>query len=119
MISEHSAAAGGNVMGVERHPTNGILLLLSAMVKTSEQQAMVFPKIKAALQAVRDYAEATVEGGNLSWIYMNYADKSQQVLEGYGPENVARLQKVAATHDPEKVFQTLCPGGWKIPETGA
>ncbi|KAK6196699.1 hypothetical protein LQW54_011267 [Pestalotiopsis sp. IQ-011] len=119
MISEHSAAAGGNVMGVERHATNGFLLLLSAMVKTSEQQAMVFPKIKAALQAVKDYAEVTVDGGNLSWIYMNYADKSQQVLEGYGPDNVANLQKVAAKYDPEKVFQTLCPGGWKIPEIGA
>ncbi|XDG10327.1 hypothetical protein ABKA04_009942 [Annulohypoxylon sp. FPYF3050] len=84
MIAELSIAGGGNVMGVEHHTSNGILFLLSAMLKTSEQKAFAQVKVHQAVEAVREYA-ATIEGdGNLPWIYMNYADKSQNVLGSYG-----------------------------------
>lgn len=116
LICDHSAAAGGNVMGVERHASNGVLFLLSAMLKTAEQQALVHHKVKAAVEGVKEFAGATVEGGNLPWIYMNYADMSQDVLQSYGVENLDKIRKAAEKYDPERVFQELCPGGWKIPK---
>ncbi|KAI0838426.1 FAD-binding domain-containing protein [Hypoxylon sp. FL0890] len=112
-IAELSAATGGNIMGIERHPTNGVIFLLSAMMKTSEQKAFAHPRVKASIEAVKEFA-ATIEGGNLPWIYMNYADKTQDVLGGYGIENVRKMKEVSAKYDPQQVFQRLCPGGWKI-----
>ncbi|KAK8047712.1 hypothetical protein PG996_015776 [Apiospora saccharicola] len=41
--------------------------------------------------------------------------QSQDVLGSYGPENVDKMRQVAAKYDPDRVFQKLCPGGWKIP----
>jgi hypothetical protein len=113
-ISEHSAAGGGNVMGLEHHASDGVLFLLSAMMKTPEQQIYARSKVKEAVESVKAYA-GTIDGnGNLPWIYMNYADKTQNVLQGYGTKNVKRLKETAAKYDPQEIFQSLCPGGWKV-----
>ncbi|KAK6845942.1 hypothetical protein PG987_001130 [Apiospora arundinis] len=114
VVSEHSAATGGNIMGVERNTGNTILFQYGAMMKTAEQAAFVSPKLQAGLREIRDFA-AEVEGGLMDWLYMNYADKTQDVLGSYGPENVDKMKQVAAKYDPDRVFQKLCPGGWKIP----
>ncbi|KAK3376566.1 hypothetical protein B0T24DRAFT_222372 [Lasiosphaeria ovina] len=48
------------------------------------------------------------------WTYLNYADKSQRVLESYGVENVGKIREAARKYDPAEIFQRLCPGGFKI-----
>ena len=83
------------------------------MVRTPEQEAFVHPKVQAWVQAVKEFA-ATIVDGNLDWIYLNYADKSQDPLASYGIENLKKMRKVAAKYDPEQVFQKLCPGGFKL-----
>ena len=113
LFGRRSAEVGGNVMGVEGQEQNGLLWLAVAMVRTPEQEAFAYPKVKAWVQAVKDFA-ATIENGNLEWIYLNYADKSQDPLASYGVENVKKMRDVAAKYDPEQVFQKLCPGGFKI-----
>ncbi|RYP50624.1 hypothetical protein DL768_003906 [Monosporascus sp. mg162] len=113
VVAEYSAAAGGNIMGLERNTDNAILFQYSAMMKTADQAAFVYPKLKAGVQAVKDFA-ASVDGGLMEWLYMNYADKSQDVLRSYGSENLEKMRKVAAKYDPDQVFQKLCRGGWKI-----
>jgi hypothetical protein len=102
-------------MGVERQPHNGILFLATAMVKTPEQEAFAYPKVKAWVDSVREFA-AGIEGGLLEWCYLNYADKSQDPLASYGQENLKLLREVAGRYDPGEVFQKLCPGGFKISE---
>lgn len=113
LFGDRCLAAGGNVMGLERHKHNGILFLAVAMVKTPEQEAFAAPKVQAWIQAVKDFA-STIEGGLLPWIHLNYADKSQAVLQSYGEENVRQIREVATKYDPDQVFQKLCPGGFKI-----
>lgn len=113
IFGERSAKAGGNAMGVERQAHNGLLFQAAAMVRTPEQEAFAYPKIKAWIEDVREFA-STIEGGNLEWVYLNYADKSQDPLGSYGVENVKKLKEVAAKYDPDQVFQKLCPGGFKI-----
>jgi hypothetical protein len=83
------------------------------MVQTPEQEAFARPKVQAWLQEVRDFA-ATIEDGNLEWTYLNYADKSQDPLSSYGPENIRKMKDAAAKYDPDQVFQKLVPGGFKI-----
>ncbi|KAI0391299.1 hypothetical protein F5Y17DRAFT_468321 [Xylariaceae sp. FL0594] len=115
LFGENSARAGGNAMGVERQETDGLLFQAAAMVRTPEQEAFAYPKIKAWLEAVREFAAAEVEGGGLlDWVYLNYADRSQNPLGSYGPANLKRLRDVAVRYDPDGVFQKLCPGGFKI-----
>ncbi|KAK4113194.1 FAD-binding domain-containing protein [Canariomyces notabilis] len=117
VIAQRSAAAGGNMLGVEKQTANGLLLVAVGMVRTAEQEAFLQPRLRAWVQAVRDFAATLQVGdgdGNLDWIYLNYADASQDPLASYGTENVEKLRSVAAKYDPDQVFQRLCPGGFKV-----
>ncbi|KAI0185945.1 hypothetical protein EV127DRAFT_514865 [Xylaria flabelliformis] len=114
LFGENSAKSGGNAMGVERQKVDGLLFQAAAMVRTPEHEAFAYPKIKAWLEAVREFATAEVDGGLLDWTYLNYADRSQDPLRSYGAANVKRLKDVAVRYDPDGVFQNLCPGGFKI-----
>lgn len=126
IVAQRTKAAGGNIMGTERITENAVLFSYSAMMRTAEQATWVYPKLKKGVEEIRGFA-AGVEGeggegggkggkgGLTDWLYMNYADSSQNVLGSYGVENVEELRRVAARYDPERVFQKLCPGGWKIP----
>jgi FAD/FMN-containing dehydrogenase len=48
------------------------------------------------------------------WIYVNDADKGQDVFGGYPVENVKALQRIRQKYDPDRVFTDLMPGGWKV-----
>lgn len=48
------------------------------------------------------------------YIYQNYAYITQDVFEGYGPESMAKLQKVQREYDLEYVFEDLQPGYFKL-----
>lgn len=48
--------------------------------------------------------------------YLNYADASAKVIEGYGATNVQALQAAKRKYDPKNVFGTLVKGGFKVPE---
>ncbi|KAK4234829.1 6-hydroxy-D-nicotine oxidase [Achaetomium macrosporum] len=118
IFGQNSVAAGGNVMGVERQPHNGILFLATAMLKTPEQEAFAYHKVKAWVESVKEFAQG-IEGGLLEWRYLNYADKSQDPLASYGEANLELMREVAAKYDPDGVFQRLCPGGFKLSEVKA
>lgn len=113
LYGQRSEAAGGNIMGVGKQTINGLLLVAVVMVKTSEQESFAYPRVKAWIDSLKEFA-ATIENGSLPWLYLNYADQSQEVLASYGDENVRRMKDVAARYDPLQVFQKLCPGGFKI-----
>ncbi|KAK3295294.1 uncharacterized protein B0H64DRAFT_322350 [Chaetomium fimeti] len=117
IMGQNSVAAGGNVMGVDRQPHNGVLFLATAMVKTPEQEAFAYPKVKAWADAVAEFSRG-IEGGLLEWRYLNYADKSQDPMASYGEANIKLMKEVAAKYDPEQVFQKLCPGGFKLSQIG-
>ncbi|KAJ5936915.1 FAD-binding domain-containing protein [Penicillium verhagenii] len=106
---------GDNIMNVSAQPVNGLLFVAVAMVRTPEQEAFVYPRLRAWVEALKAFAtDVDPDYGNLEWVYMNYADKSQKVLESYGKENLKLMRAVAARYDPGQVFQTLCPGGFKL-----
>ncbi|GKU03201.1 fad containing protein [Fusarium langsethiae] len=113
IFGQRCVEAGGNVMGVERHQHNGILFLANVMVRTPDQEVFARPKVKAWVRDLCEFAD-TIEGGNLEWTYLNYADKSQNPLGSYGPENIRKMKDAAAKYDPGQVFQKLVPGGFKI-----
>ncbi|KAH6838552.1 hypothetical protein B0I37DRAFT_394174 [Chaetomium sp. MPI-CAGE-AT-0009] len=117
IVAQKSLAAGGNVMGVDRQQHNGILFLATAMLRTPEQEAFAYPKVKAWVDSVEEFSRG-IEGGLLEWRYLNYADKSQDPMATYGEANIKLMKEVAAKYDPEEVFQKLCPGGFKVSQIG-
>ncbi|KAI0441389.1 hypothetical protein F4803DRAFT_552156 [Xylaria telfairii] len=110
---QKSASTGGNIMGVENQAVDGLLFVAVVMVKTLEQEAFAYPRVRQWVDDLKAFA-SRIENGILTWVYMNYADKSQAVLQSYGAENVRRMKSVAAQYDPDQVFQKLCPGGFKL-----
>ncbi|RYP42470.1 hypothetical protein DL767_000158 [Monosporascus sp. MG133] len=113
VFARHSIAAGGNVLGLERNTSDGILLQMNTMVKTLDQKEFAYPRVKACIRAVEEYA-ATIDGGLLEWLYLNYADESQDVLRSYGAQNLEFMRAVSRKYDPQQVFQYFCPGGFKL-----
>lgn len=106
----------GNVLGLEQNKHDAILIQASASVRTPELEEWVRPKVRAVVDSTRAFA-ATIDGGVVPWIYLNYAHPSQDVLQSYGPDNISLICETASKYDPEGVFQHLCPGGFKLPVT--
>lgn len=50
----------------------------------------------------------------LRYRFMNHASFTQTVLDTYGPENVERFRSVAATYDPQGIFQELQNDGFLL-----
>jgi hypothetical protein len=46
--------------------------------------------------------------------YMGDAAGFQSIFPGYGATNHQGLINIAKKYDPERVFQTLMPGGFKV-----
>ncbi|KAI0205335.1 hypothetical protein F4808DRAFT_473377 [Astrocystis sublimbata] len=122
IFGQMSTQSGGNVIGIDRQPHNGLLWLAIVRVRTPELDKHAYSLVREWVRAVREFAAsaANIEGGdgNLPWIYLNYADKTQDPLSSYGWENVKRMKEAAAKYDPREVFQTLCPGGFKLSTVG-
>ncbi|KAI9711343.1 MAG: hypothetical protein M1820_002330 [Bogoriella megaspora] len=72
--------------------------------------------IESFIETVNQRLDAALEAEGLKsdFYYMNDADSGQPVFEGYGCDNVNRLQSIRDKYDPKKLFTTLLPGGWKV-----
>ncbi|UPX11163.1 uncharacterized protein EKO05_0001785 [Ascochyta rabiei] len=116
-FSKHSVEKGGNVLGLDKETDNVVMLLYDIAVKTPELEVLAREKLQASGQAMKDYAASL--DGLVDFTYLNYADRSQDPLHGYGAENVAKIRAAAAKYDFERFFQTRVPGGFKISRVGA
>lgn len=103
---------GGNMLGIEDQGdvimwTGGVFISTTG-ADTAVAQAEL-NVMSAKIQAFAESLDAHVD-----LVYLNYADASQDPLGSYGPENVRHIRDVAAKYDPEGLFQTRVPGGFKV-----
>jgi hypothetical protein len=112
IAKERSNATGGNVMGLDSVDDNALLWLITAAVQTAEQLAIVTPYISGLSADAEKYAQAN--GGHVDWIYLNYADPTQNPLASYGAENVAFMKAVSKKYDPNFIFQNKVTGAWRL-----
>lgn len=102
-----------NVLGLDTSLTkNAVLFLLTLKTKTAADEAVIHARGGVFFAKVEEAAKAS--GNSLPWVYLNYANPSQDVLGSYGVENVKFLRFVAAKYDPQGIFQRRIPGGFKI-----
>lgn len=113
-VAERGVERGGNILGIDQSLTeNAVVLLASLAVNGVDQQKMGREKMLAWKSVQEQYAAGV--GGLFEYQYLNYADGSQNVVGGYGEENVQKMYEVANEYDPTGVFQKRLPGGFKLP----
>ncbi|KAI0406388.1 hypothetical protein F4802DRAFT_613607 [Xylaria palmicola] len=109
---ERTSVNGGNLLGLD--PNNGavinVLLLSYWADKKDDDRVIAF--MKKALKRIEQYAAD--KGQLFPYIYWNYAFSDQDPLRSYGEENVRKLQNASKKYDPNGMFQTACPGGFKL-----
>ncbi|ETS83683.1 hypothetical protein PFICI_05559 [Pestalotiopsis fici W106-1] len=111
----HSAAKGGNVLGLEDRVKdgNGVMFLLGIGIHSAEDEAKLWPIFREWFDDVDSYA--TSIGANWNWHYLNYANLAQDSLASYGKASVETIRRVSEKYDPGQVFQKLRKSGFKIP----
>ena len=78
----------------------------------AEQDALFQQAGADLVDRIRAYAVSI--GADNPYLYLDYADITQDPLASYGAENVKKMRAAAKKYDPEGVFQNLVPGGFKI-----
>ncbi|KAF7672480.1 fad binding domain-containing protein [Alternaria burnsii] len=108
-----SASKGGNMLGLERFGEQVLCLYQPYISWQGAEQDALFQGAGADLvNRIREYAESI--GADNPYLYLNYADNTQDPLASYGSENVKKMKAAAKKYDPSGVFQKLVPGGFKI-----
>lgn len=112
VVGRKGTERGGNILGIDKFDRNAVVLLGSLAVRNMELEAIGRVKMMAWKDALEEYGRSL--GLNSGYIYMNYADGSQDVLNSYGAENVQKMRDVSQKYDPKKVFQTRVSGPFKL-----
>ncbi|KAK3215622.1 hypothetical protein GRF29_8g598138 [Pseudopithomyces chartarum] len=108
----NSTAKGGNVLGTERYKEN-FIMYQSYLLWSEPKDDKLFMDLGLMLtNGIEKFAKS--KGTLIDYLYLNYSDKDQDPLTGYGPENVKFMKKVATKYDPLGIYQNLLPGGFKI-----
>lgn len=113
-LSTIEEAKGGNVLGLGRLPSNAILYTGGVGIIDGDDAAVAFAQAELSAMTAKLKASAEAESAAAEFIYLNYADTSQDPLGSYGSENVAFMRDVAKQYDPQGWWQRRVPGGFKI-----
>lgn len=119
---------GGNPLGLAGSgPLNSKSLLFSyclclysfstvVNIAISWSHAADDQRILAAAQNMvdRSVAFAKTKGMDHPFLYQNYASYQQQVFPSYGQSNLVKLKTISTKYDPQRVFQKLQPGYFKL-----
>ncbi|KAI1213190.1 uncharacterized protein F4807DRAFT_471636 [Annulohypoxylon truncatum] len=114
-MAQISHRKGGNMLGLDSIPYNGILWDSGVAVDPSEgEAAFAVAQLEASIFTARVKEATRSLNGEMDFVYLNYADASQDVLGSYGAANIQHMRDVAASYDPTEIFQRRVPGGFKI-----
>lgn len=112
-LAQVGARTGGNVLGLDVSLTkNAVLFLLTLKTNTATDEAVIHARGGIFFASVDEAVKTS--GNSLPFVYLNYANPSQDPLSSYGVENVAFMRDVSAKYDPQGIFQRRVPGGFKI-----
>lgn len=104
---------GGNMLGLEDMKDNAVLLTAGASLDAAGAAVAVAQALLFEMSnKITDYTDSV--NGSVDFVYLNYAEASQNPLGSYGDDKVEFIREVAAKYDPAGVFQTRIPGGFKI-----
>ncbi|KAK7530740.1 uncharacterized protein J3D65DRAFT_639400 [Phyllosticta citribraziliensis] len=111
-FAKHSAANGGNILGLDRFTENNILFLYDVGWMSEENDELFHKLSEQYVEDLDSYAKSI--GKSNLFVYLDYADPTQDPLSTYGHANIQKMRAAAAKYDPDRVFQTMVPGGFKL-----
>ncbi|KAH7014426.1 6-hydroxy-D-nicotine oxidase [Microdochium trichocladiopsis] len=115
LLFQHSVEKGGNIIGMDRETEekgDAILFQMQHMVRSAEEEVEARAQLLAMRRTLKEQSASLRL--DMEWEYLGYADGGQDPLSTYGAENIALMKRVAADYDPQGIFQTRMPGGFKI-----
>jgi hypothetical protein len=107
--------AKDNALGLADRTRALVVALLTATWSNEADDRLVTNTTNSLLSAIND--ETRQLGGLDNFVYLNYAGQFQDPIGSYGVDSVNRLRKVRERADPEGVFTSQVPGGYKIPKS--
>jgi len=112
-IAAQSKAKGGNVLGLDHIPSEGLVL---AILSATFDAVSDYSSVSTAADELREnIINAAKENGAFnSYVDVNHAAASQDPITSYGEQNKLFLEQTAKKYDPSAVFQILMPGGFKV-----
>lgn len=113
LIQPHPVTNGANMFGLTPGRTDDVMVDMTATYANKADDTLVRSVIRNIVDKQRALLQS--HGHLMDFIYLNYADISQEVLQSWGADNVAKLKAVSKKYDPQGVFQKQVPGGYKIP----
>ncbi|KAL8783547.1 MAG: hypothetical protein Q9213_004537 [Squamulea squamosa] len=114
LVQPHPVTNGTNVFGLQPGKTDDVMVDMTSAYTHKEDDALV----AQVLNDVVNQQKQLLKKSNylIDFLYLNYADISQPVLQSWGSSNVDKLKAASKKYDPSGVFQTQVPGGFKIPK---
>ncbi|CAE6428479.1 unnamed protein product [Rhizoctonia solani] len=108
-----SSEKGGNVLGLEPAADPLIVANYQFTWALNTDDKKVYATIDKLMTDSTDIAKS--QNRLAQYLYLNYASFDQQPLQSYGSTQLDFLREVKAKYDPNRVFEKLSRGGFKIP----
>ena len=114
LVQPHPVTNGTNLFGLQAGKTDDVMVDMTSAYTNKADDKLVAQVLS---DIVNQQKQLLKKGGYLiDFLYLNYADISQPVLQSWGQGNVNKLRAASKKYDPSGVFQTQVPGGFKIPK---
>lgn len=112
LIQPQPVARSTNLFGLTPGKTDYVIVDMTAAYSNESDDALV----EKEMNNIVDKQKAVLKSGGylIDFVYLNYADISQNVYSTWGADNVAQLQAISRKYDPNGVFQHMVPGGYKV-----
>lgn len=109
-----SHGANNNSLGTTPKDGNSMIVLLSALwaPTSANESSIVQQKADEAMNRIHKAAESAKLAKR--FVYANYAGAQQKPYISYGQEDLVSLRQTAKRYDPQAMFQTAVPGGFKL-----
>jgi hypothetical protein len=112
-FADISADQGGNMFADTLRGHNAVLCTIEIMVSSTQRDlALAATLLRQFTADIRSYSVSI--GADHPLVYLNYADSAQDPLGSYPRRHIKHMRKTARKYDPDGLFQTRFPGGFKI-----
>lgn len=112
LIQPQPVTKGKNMFGLTAGKTDYVNIDMTVAYNRASDDKLIEATFNDIVNKQQAYLKS--HGHLVDFIYLNYADISQNVYNSWGAGNVAKLKAASRKYDPTGVFQKLVPGGYKI-----
>ncbi|KAI1081229.1 hypothetical protein F5B20DRAFT_537390, partial [Whalleya microplaca] len=113
-LAKRGLGKGGNILGIDRFDTAGMMLMVTLGTTSPAANATGAKILSGYVEKIKAKGEEL--GVMRDWVYLNYADPSQNPMTTFGSENLDFLKAASKRYDPRGVFQNRVKSGFKIPD---